>query len=298
MAQAFSACAEMRPGHPAALQPLPPQYEAGGASPSSLDLSSNLETANRSWSVYQKEGLRTELSLDELLPIAWCVLTFALFGVVYLGAFLWSRRKNYDAHGSLCSRLVDRFVRGRLAGAATATDTDTTEGTLPRCCGLCDGLRNRLYETSPTVFCGFDLRSELAAHAVRLSVCVGGLGLSQVVWAYQQERIMTRPFETGELFASSNFLVFANRCFAVAITLALQLALPARNPGGGAAPLYVFALSSFSNVVSSMSRRRRRLGDRVGDCVDDEERCALHRCLLVVEERAADGGRRVDDGPR
>ena len=65
---------------------------------------------------------------------------------------------------------------------------------------------------------------------------------------------MTRPFETGELFASSNFLVFANRCFAVAITLALQLALPARNPGGGAAPLYVFALSSFSNVVSSMSQ--------------------------------------------
>ena len=51
----------MRPGPPAALQPLPPQYEAGGASLPSLDLSSNLETANRSWSVYQKEGLRTEL---------------------------------------------------------------------------------------------------------------------------------------------------------------------------------------------------------------------------------------------
>ena len=33
----------MRPGHPTALQPLPSQYEAGGASPSSLDLSSNLE---------------------------------------------------------------------------------------------------------------------------------------------------------------------------------------------------------------------------------------------------------------
>ena len=105
VAQAFLCALKMRPGHPAALQPLPPQYEAGGASLPSLDLSSNLETANRSWSVYQKEGLRTELSLDELLPIAWCVLTFALFGVVYLGAFLWSRRKHYDAHGSGRRRL-------------------------------------------------------------------------------------------------------------------------------------------------------------------------------------------------
>lgn len=53
--------------------------------------------------------------------------------------------------------------------------------------------------------------------AARLAACVLGIQVSYLLWGLMQERIMTKPYETGELFRSSKFLVFANRFLALAI---------------------------------------------------------------------------------
>jgi len=68
---------------------------------------------------------------------------------------------------------------------------------------------------------------------------------------------MTRPYSTGELFRSSKFLVFANRFLALLVAYAGVLA--SRRQYGQAstehdAPLYKFAFSSVSNIVSSVSQ--------------------------------------------
>ena len=54
--------------------------------------------------------------------------------------------------------------------------------------------------------------------AARLGVCVVGIQVSYLLWGLMQERIMTRPYETGELFRSSKFLVFANRIIALLVS--------------------------------------------------------------------------------
>ena len=64
---------------------------------------------------------------------------------------------------------------------------------------------------------------------------------------------MTKPYESGELFRSSKFLVFANRF--LALFAAYVGLLASGEPIGRAArstPLYKFSFSSVSNILSSV----------------------------------------------
>mmetsp|Transcript_66628 Transcript_66628/g.199078 ORF Transcript_66628/g.199078 Transcript_66628/m.199078 type:complete len:446 (-) Transcript_66628:294-1631(-) len=90
--------------------------------------------------------------------------------------------------------------------------------------------------------------------AVRLGVCVVGIQVSYLLWGLMQERIMTRPYETGELFRSSKFLVFANRFLALGVAWAAVRLQErrAQGTGGGQAPLYQYSFSSVSNILSSV----------------------------------------------
>ena len=59
-----------------------------------------------------------------------------------------------------------------------------------------------------------------ARDAARLAACTLGIQVSYLMWGLMQERIMTRPYSTGELFRSSKFLVFANRFLALLVACA------------------------------------------------------------------------------
>jgi len=89
--------------------------------------------------------------------------------------------------------------------------------------------------------------------AAHLSFCTLGIIFSYVLWGYMQERIMTKPYATGELFRSSKFLVFANRLLAL---LVAYIARDVQRRNGTnvshTAPLYQFSFSSVSNIVSSV----------------------------------------------
>ena len=89
--------------------------------------------------------------------------------------------------------------------------------------------------------------------AMRLGVCTVGIQVSYLLWGLMQERIMTKPYESGELFTSSKFLVFANRflaLFAAWAVMCLTGEPIARSARG--APLYRFSFSSVSNILSSV----------------------------------------------
>jgi len=94
---------------------------------------------------------------------------------------------------------------------------------------------------------------QLWGSAFKLLVCFLGIQLSYLLWGLLQERIMTKPYESGEIFKSSKFLVFANRFLALLVawgTLAIM-----RQYGGepvSSAPLYRFSYSSVSNILSSV----------------------------------------------
>ena len=89
--------------------------------------------------------------------------------------------------------------------------------------------------------------------AVRLAVCAVGIQISYLLWGLMQERIMTKPYESGVLFRSSKFLVFANRflaLFAAWCGLLVSGEPVARSAKG--TPLYKFSFSSVSNILSSV----------------------------------------------
>jgi adenosine 3'-phospho 5'-phosphosulfate transporter B2 len=90
-------------------------------------------------------------------------------------------------------------------------------------------------------------------NAMRLAVCAVGIQVSYLLWGLMQERIMTKPYESGHLFRSSKFLVFANRFLAL-IAAWVGLKLSGETPEGAAksTPLYKFSFSSVSNIMSSV----------------------------------------------
>ena len=45
-----------------------------------------------------------------------------------------------------------------------------------------------------------------SASAMRLTICAIGIQISYLLWGLMQERIMTKPYESGELFRSSKVL--------------------------------------------------------------------------------------------
>ena len=65
-----------------------------------------------------------------------------------------------------------------------------------------------------------------ARDAARLATCTLGIQVSYLMWGLMQERIMTRPYSTGELFRSSKFLVFANRFLALLVACTRPLNAP------------------------------------------------------------------------
>ena len=91
------------------------------------------------------------------------------------------------------------------------------------------------------------------AAALRLAVCTIGIQVSYLLWGLMQERIMTKPYESGELFRSSKFLVFANRFLALFAAWGglLVTGEPVARAARGT-PLYKFSFSSVSNILSSV----------------------------------------------
>ncbi|EOD39981.1 hypothetical protein EMIHUDRAFT_69853 [Emiliania huxleyi CCMP1516] len=91
--------------------------------------------------------------------------------------------------------------------------------------------------------------------ALHVAFCAVGIVVSYVLWGYMQERIMTQPYATGELFRSSKFLVFANRALALLVAYAAREAQRAQGACvSHTAPLYQFSFSSVSNILSSVSQ--------------------------------------------
>ncbi|KAL1507571.1 hypothetical protein AB1Y20_007191 [Prymnesium parvum] len=88
--------------------------------------------------------------------------------------------------------------------------------------------------------------------AARLGICVLGIQVSYLLWGLMQERIMTRPYETGELFKSSKFLVFANRFLALFVAFVAVKMRGRPRSSEGQAPLYKYSFSSVSNILSSV----------------------------------------------
>lgn len=104
--------------------------------------------------------------------------------------------------------------------------------------------------------------------AMRLIFCSTGLLCSYLVWGVLQEKVMTRNYinSRGDTarFTDSQFLVFVNRVFAFVISgvylLSRQLprhsatatvTVTATTTPPHSAPLYKYAYSSFSNIMSS-----------------------------------------------
>lgn len=84
----------------------------------------------------------------------------------------------------------------------------------------------------------------------KMSMCVGGIVGSLVLYGVLQERIMTRPYgDEEEHFKYSVFLVLNNRVISM-LTAAMVLAIRGGQVTPGA-PLYKYAAVSFSNVIAT-----------------------------------------------
>ncbi|THD20645.1 Adenosine 3'-phospho 5'-phosphosulfate transporter [Fasciola hepatica] len=131
-----------------------------------------------------------------------------------------------------------------------------------------DGLFPSFSTTSdrkPSPSCVLRLQSSLGLHldsndrtprqrCALLAICVFGLQISYVMWGVMQERIMTRDYD-GQMFGSSQFLVFCNRIVTLFIVLPihwLRLGVEC-NPFelGHRAPFFEFSFASVSNILSS-----------------------------------------------
>ena len=101
---------------------------------------------------------------------------------------------------------------------------------------------------------GSDAPAEtFSAQAARLAVCALGIQVSYLLWGLMQERIMTQPYESGERFRSSKFLVFANRFLALlAAYIGVKMTGEPLNRSARGTPLYKFSFSSVSNILSSV----------------------------------------------
>lgn len=80
-----------------------------------------------------------------------------------------------------------------------------------------------------------------------LAGCALGLQAAYLTWGVLQESLMTREYD-GEVFESSQFLVFSNRMFAMVVAIVI---LKTIQQPPFIAPVYQFCFASFSNVMSS-----------------------------------------------
>ena len=158
------------------------------------------------------------------------------FGLFYL--FIWAAKRAYSSQGfrrdaDLLSRLVDSCV-GEPPDDEYRKQQQKQQG--------------KQAESSA----GQAAPETMKQTAMKLAVCTIGIQVSYLLWGLMQERIMTKPYTTGDLFIHSKFLVFANRFLALlAAWLATTFVTKERNPARGT-PLYKFSFSSASNIVSSV----------------------------------------------
>lgn len=157
---------------------------------------------------------------------------FLSFGAFYLFVFVSMRMVRSPSFSRMASSLSKLFY-------ACAIGDDYTE-------------------YSKTAEGGDDETQEsFSASAIRLGVCTIGIQVSYLLWGLMQERIMTKPYESGELFRSSKFLVFANRFLALfAAWCGLLVTGEPVDRAARGTPLYKFSFSSVSNILSSVCQVR------------------------------------------
>ena len=167
---------------------------------------------------------------EQALEVLSYVVSFSAFYLFVLLAMRLTRSPRFRREASAFSRLVYACAVGdessEYAKAASSDGKDSGDDETPE---------------------------SFSATAARLAVCTVGIQVSYLLWGLMQERIMTKPYESGELFRSSKFLVFANRFLALFAAWCGLLATG--EPVGRAArgtPLYKFSFSSVSNILSSV----------------------------------------------
>mmetsp|Transcript_43938 Transcript_43938/g.72983 ORF Transcript_43938/g.72983 Transcript_43938/m.72983 type:complete len:419 (-) Transcript_43938:811-2067(-) len=161
---------------------------------------------------------------DNVLEVLSYVISFGAF---YL--FIWVCKRlmlspTFRKEASCLSKLVYSCVSARLDQAEVKTNEEEVSALQP------------FWKTS-----------------LHLSTCALGIQVSYLLWGLMQERIMTKPYSTGELFSSSKFLVFANRFLALLVAFVALKVQERRDPNTHhPAPLYMFSFSSVSNIMSSV----------------------------------------------
>jgi len=155
------------------------------------------------------------------------VVSFSAFYLFVLVAMRLSRSPGFRREASAFSKLVYSCAvgdEGEYSKSSGEKDSDSDEPT-----------------------------ESFTASSIRLAVCSVGIQVSYLLWGLMQERIMTKPYETGELFRSSKFLVFANRFLALfAAWVGLVMSGENLSRAARSTPLYKFSFSSVSNILSSV----------------------------------------------
>ena len=92
------------------------------------------------------------------------------------------------------------------------------------------------------------------SRSLKLLFCFIGLQVSYIAWGVSQEQLMTNEYKTGK-FKSASFCVFANRFFALFLSLAIvmykQMTSTAKVKE---APYHYYAPASLSNSISSWAQ--------------------------------------------
>ena len=130
------------------------------------------------------------------------------------------------------------------------------ENWLMRLMHQCVASRDSLMENTPGGSTGEkEAKKSFDAMALDLLTCVLGIQVSYLLWGLMQERIMTTVYESGERFTSSKFLVFVNRALAMCVAFVAYTIMERRGQRmSHTSPLYLFSLSSVSNIMSSVSQ--------------------------------------------
>ena len=168
---------------------------------------------------------------EQALEVFSYVVSFAAFYLFVYVAMKLVKSPNFRREANTFTRLMHACAVGTENEYAKASLDDPGSGT-----GDDDG--------PPESF---------TRAAIRLTVCAVGIQISYLLWGLMQERIMTKPYESGELFRSSKFLVFANRFLAlIAAWIGLRLSGESVHESAKSTPLYKFSFSSVSNILSSV----------------------------------------------
>ena len=197
-----------------------------------LEAAAAVEEAAAAAAVHVMRQLEAPSRADHFMEVFSYVLSFGSFAVFVWVAQCAVASPSFRPEASRLNRLVYACVSERASG----------------------GYESRLKKEKPG---SAKPQVTFAQDAMQLALCTLGIQVSYLLWGLMQERIMTRPYATGELFRSSKFLVFANRFLALVVAW-IGVLVSRHNFGQSStdhdAPLYKFAFSSVSNILSSVSQ--------------------------------------------